>query len=151
MCLPHPPFPCLFIGPSDNRRHKEGKGEGQLPGLVTLLFISKSPAYYGMPLRKAETRKSHEYMKLHHAVVSHMDLGPILWGIYLWEGVLGGWPWLLEVGDMVGERETTEHSYGDVFGRLKVQGTHPGTWVALTSTTGVGRRVRVGIAAPEGE
>lgn len=49
------------------------------------------------------------------------------------------------------ERERhTGHSYGDVFGGLKVQGTHPGTWVALTSTTGVGRRVRVGIAAPEG-
>lgn len=52
--------------------------------------------------------------------------------------------------DMVGERDTG-HSYGDVFGGLKVQGTHPSTWVALISTTGVGRRVSVGIEALEGE
>lgn len=45
----------------------------------------------------------------------------------------------------------TGHSYGDVFGGPKVQGTHPGTWVALISITGVGRRVRAGIAASEGE
>lgn len=37
-------------------------------------------------------------MELHRSVISHMNLGPIIWGIYIWERVLGGWPWLLKVG-----------------------------------------------------
>lgn len=44
-------------------------------------------------------------------------------------------------GRTYGRREThTGHSYGDGFGVLVVQGTHLGMWVALISTTGVGRR-----------
>lgn len=92
-----PPFPSLFIGPSDDPRHKAEKGQVQLHGLVTLLSVTVSPACNSTPPKKAETR-SHEYIQLHHSVISLTDLGRILWGIYIGQGVLGGSPWLLEVG-----------------------------------------------------